>query len=118
VAEPEGLSSSSGDGKLFRCEVEPRRDAVRVVLAGELDLASVGEVQEQLRDLHAAGFERFVLDLRELTFIDSTGLRLVLSEDAAARERGGRFELIAGPPEVQRVFELTALLDHLNFRSP
>jgi anti-anti-sigma factor len=57
-----------------------------------------------------------VLDLRELTFLDSTGLRLILSERMAARKTGGRFELIAGPPEVQRVFELTRVLDALTFR--
>jgi anti-anti-sigma factor len=118
VAELEGSRSSSGSGKPFRCEVEPRRDIVRVALAGELDIASVGEVQAQLSELREAGFEHVVLDLRELTFIDSTGLRLILSENAVARENGGRFELIAGPPRVQRVFELTEVLDHLTFRGP
>jgi anti-sigma B factor antagonist len=112
----EGSRSSRGDGKPFRCTVEPRRDVVRVALEGELDIASVGEVKAQLRQLHDAGFGHFVLDLRELTFIDSTGLRLILSENTAAREKGGCLELVAGPPEVQRVFELTAVLDHLTFR--
>jgi anti-anti-sigma factor len=38
-------------------------------------------LEAQLRELHDVGFEHVVLDLRELAFIDSTGLRLILSED-------------------------------------
>jgi anti-anti-sigma factor len=113
----EGSSSSRSEGKPFRCTLEPRRDLVRVALEGELDLASVGELEAQLRALYDVGFEHVVLDLRELAFIDSTGLHLILAENTAARENGGRFELIAGPPEVQRLFELTQVLEHLTFRN-
>jgi anti-anti-sigma factor len=112
----EGSTSSRGEGIPFGYEVEPGRDVVRVALRGELDIASVGEVEAKLRELHDAGVGHFVLDLRELTFMDSTGLRLILSENTAMRSTGGHFELIPGPPQVQRVFELTQVLDHLTFR--
>jgi anti-anti-sigma factor len=59
-----------------------------------------------------------VLDLRGVSFIDSTGLRLALDLDAAARGDGFRVELIPGPPQVQRIFDLTGALDQLPFVMP
>ena len=48
-----------------------------------------------------------MLDLRGVTFLDSTGLHLVLEADAASRAQGWEFGLIGGPAHVQRVFDLT-----------
>jgi len=48
-----------------------------------------------------------VLDLRELTFLDSSGLRLILALQAGVHERGGRLVLVRGPRRVHRVLELT-----------
>ncbi|MDP1849261.1 MAG: STAS domain-containing protein [Solirubrobacteraceae bacterium] len=83
--------------------VHPQRGAVRVAPCGELDVASAASLQAQLDELRVAGFEHVVLDLRELTFMDSSGVRLILGEDRLARSAGRRFSLIAGVPAVQRV---------------
>jgi anti-anti-sigma factor len=48
-----------------------------------------------------------VLDVRGVTFLDSTGLHLALEADAASRAQGWKFGLIGGPADVQRVFDLT-----------
>lgn len=106
------------DWRPFRCDVEAQRGHVRVVPHGELDLASVPDVERRLRELRESGFDRVVLDLRELTFIDSTGLRLVLREGAAARTDGREFVLIAGPPSVQRIFEVAGMDDQITFVAP
>jgi anti-anti-sigma factor len=50
-----------------------------------------------------------------LTFIDSTGLRLVLEWDSVARRDGLRLRLRPGPPAVQRVFEVTGVIERLPF---
>ena len=98
----------------FRCDVLPERNQVRVAPVGELDAATVDELAGEIAELRHSGFKRLVLDLRELTFIDSSGLRLVLGLDAAS---GADFELIMipGPPAVQRIFELTSTLELLPF---
>ena len=101
----------------FRVEVHPERDSVRVVPIGEVDIATVGEIDARLRELNQAGFRHVVLDLRRLTFIDSTGVRLVLTWHAAARQNGIDFTVLEGPPAVQRVFALAGVLDHLPFRT-
>ncbi len=100
----------------FRVEVQPNRDLVRVVPIGELDLATVGELAAQLRELRDAGFKHFVLDLRRLEFIDSSGLHLILQLDSDARKETYEFAIIAGPPAIHRLFELTGAAEHLPFR--
>ena len=81
---------------------------VVVVPAGELDLSCVDALDDQVRELRAAGFDRITVDLRRLTFIDSTGLRILLSLRNDAKRRRQSLTLIRGPRTVQRVFELTA----------
>jgi anti-anti-sigma factor len=108
----------SPDPERFDCDVEPDREAVRVVPSGQLDMATVPILEARLRELQDSGFRRLIVDLRRLDFIDSTGLRLLLARDAEARQDGFSFALIAGPPKVQRIFELTKTLDALTFVDP
>jgi anti-sigma B factor antagonist len=82
---------------------------------GDIDLSTVDEIRRELRELRSVGFTRLVLDLRGTTFLDSTGLHLILEETASARADGAQFALVAGPPEVQRVFDLTGLGAQLPF---
>ena len=99
----------------FRCELEPYRDVVHVRAIGELDMAAVPAVGAQLDELAAAGFAHVVLDLREVSFMDSAGLRLILAWDAKARADGLTFELVHGPAPVQRLFDVTGATDRLRF---
>jgi anti-sigma B factor antagonist len=99
----------------FSVDVRPHRDVVRVCPSGEVDLATVATIQARVDELTAAGFRRLVLDLRGVTFLDSTGLRLVLELEASARAEGWHLTLVEGPPEVQRVFELAGLRAGLAF---
>jgi anti-sigma B factor antagonist len=99
-------SGPLGDGG-FRCHVVHERARVRIVAAGELDVASAPQLQETLRTFLYTGFGRVVIDLRRLSFIDSTGLHVLLRYAELARRADLRFGLIPGPPAVQRIFELT-----------
>jgi anti-sigma B factor antagonist len=100
---------------LFHVDVEPDRDAVRVRPTGELDLATAGQVRERIAELVASGFQRLVIDLRPTTFIDSTGLRLLLETDAAAKDGGWELAVVDGPPAVRRAFDITGLRPLLPF---
>ncbi|MET0206865.1 MAG: STAS domain-containing protein [Thermoleophilaceae bacterium] len=86
---------------------------VTISLKGELDLSSVGKVQEELRRVEAEGPAVLVLDLSDLTFLDSTGLRTVVTADERARENGRRLVVVRGPDAVQRVFAITRLEERL-----
>lgn len=109
-------STTSGfESERFRCDVEPDRESVRVVPFGELDLDTVRDIEERLLELQQNGFREVVLDLRNLTFIDSSGVHVIVAADRLARRDGTRFVLIAGPSAVQRVFEIAGIEELLSF---
>ena len=101
----------------FRCEVTPERDRVVVSPRGELDMATVGAVEQELRHLRRAGFRAVVLDLRGLTFMDSTGLHLAMRWAKEAAQDGFEFEIEPGPRAVMRIFELAEMTHGLPFRT-
>jgi anti-sigma B factor antagonist len=82
---------------------------------GELDLATVPVLEAEMRELQQAGFRRLVLDLGGLSFMDSTGLAMVVRWDLDARSDGFTFALLPGRPHVQRLFDLTGLTGRLPF---
>jgi anti-sigma B factor antagonist len=84
-------------------------DAVVVAPAGEIDLATVAVLEAEV-GVALAEADHLVLDLREVTFIDSAGLRLVLESS----RRAGRLSVVRGPREVQRVFGLVGLDERLD----
>lgn len=91
----------------FSITVRPDRSRVAVIPRGELDGNGVDALELEVRELRRAGFDHVVLDLRELTFIDSAGLRILLSLRNDALRGGQRLTLLRGPRNVQRLFELT-----------
>lgn len=99
----------------FQVVAQPEPRGMRVRPTGEIDLATVGRVRHKIDECVAAGCERLVLDLRGVTFMDSTGLHLVLDAHAAARKEGWELLVVEGPDSVQRVFEVTGLRDRLPF---
>jgi anti-sigma B factor antagonist len=93
------------------------RDGRRtVILSGDLDIASASALKEMLLDTSREGTTGITLDLRGLTFMDSTGLFMILFAKELADTNGYDLSLIPGPPKIQRIFELTALLDLLPFQ--
>jgi anti-anti-sigma factor len=87
-----------------------------VVLRGELDLPGTVAVEPELDRLaEQSGVEVVALDLRELEFLDSSGLRLVMRTDQRLQATGRRLALVRGPEAVQRVFEITRMSDRLDF---
>lgn len=96
-------------------ELTQHDDAVRVALEGELDLSSVLTLDEELRRIEEeAAPPVLVLDLRRLKFVDSTGLRLILSAHGRAVRRGGRLSIVEGSDAVRRIFRLTGVVERLN----
>jgi anti-sigma B factor antagonist len=98
----------------FRCDVARDGDVERITLAGELDLSTTPEVEPVLR---SNGVPQKVLDLSRLTFMDSSGLRLILAAHVAARREGAILEIVPGPPSVQRVFQICGVENELRFVS-
>jgi anti-sigma B factor antagonist len=99
--------------QILEIETEVDDGLARVALKGELDLSTVNKVEEELESLEAGGAKLIVLDLSRLTFLDSTGLRCLVTADQRARDAGRRLVLVRGPDAVQRVFTITRLEERL-----
>ena len=105
--------SSYGAWRPLRCPVRPQRDALWIAPEGELDLESAGVLRAVLVEHLGAGLPGLVLDLRGLTFIDSTGLTTIIEANRSAGARGVEFTVLPGPPQVQRIFDITGTADLL-----
>jgi len=90
-------------------KTEERPNGHTVVLAGELDLVNAPSLERELEAAQVDPSRTVILDLRGVTFIDSTGIRVLLGADERAREGGGRLVVVRGAPAVDRAFEVTQL---------
>lgn len=99
--------------EILDVSTEDRDGLVHVALKGELDLSTVAKVQDELRRVEDNEPPVVVLDLSRLTFLDSTGLRCLVTADERARESGRRVVIVRGPEPVQRVFAITRLEERL-----
>lgn len=88
---------------------------VSVAVAGELDLATSGRLESELRGVEASRPSVLIIDLSQLSFIDSTGLRLIIGAHTRAREEGRRLAIVRGPDAVQKVFHLALLEKRIDF---
>lgn len=87
-----------------------------VGLVGELDLAGAERLGQEIERLGAApGVETVVLDLRELEFMDSSGLREIVTAGSTLRAAQRELALVPGPDTVMRVFEITRMAERMTF---
>lgn len=110
VSERESPATTAGR---FACEFRAEgRGAAWVSPSGELDLDSVPEFEQTIREALEYAL-LVIIDLRALTFIDSTGLHAIAAADQRARETEHRLVLIRGSGQVDHLFALVGLADRL-----
>jgi anti-sigma B factor antagonist len=97
----------------FQFDTRRERAATVVAVTGELDLASSPALRDELERAIDAGAELVLLDLRELVFMDSTGLSVVVKAHQRALETGRRFAVVRGGKQVQRLLTLTGVGERL-----
>ena len=101
------MSADQSSYMPFAISVVRDRDEVAVVPVGDLDLATADTVGQEVREVKAAGAAHIVLDLRQVEFIDSTALRMLLSLRNDAKRNGYALMLVPPGPAARRIFELT-----------
>jgi anti-anti-sigma factor len=99
---------------LLTIRSEPQ-NAHLVSLHGELDGATAKELEAEFIRIEATSVSRIVLDLRELEFIDSTGLAVILRADTRAKHDGHVLRVLRPDGQVRRVFELSDMDALLTF---
>jgi anti-anti-sigma factor len=102
-------------GAQTQLSIDTKRDGDRVVvlMEGELDMANAPALQSAVESEELAACEVVVLDLQGLTFLDSTGLRVILATRELCWRRGQVFAVTPGSPQVQRLLSVTGVGEHL-----
>ena len=97
----------------FRVEVQRRGRAALIAVAGELDLATGPQLEAELHDISPRETELVVVDLRNLEFMDSTGLSIIVRAHQRLTGEGCELGLVRGSPQVQRLLDLTGVADRI-----
>ena len=97
----------------FGVETGELDDAIRVALSGDLDLSTAKRAEQAIEEAERGAPSLLIIDLRRLSFMDSTGLRVIVSADKRAKRSGRRAVIVQGPQAVRRVFEITRLDERL-----
>jgi anti-anti-sigma factor len=90
-------------------------DVHTITLTGELDLHSKVGVEQELRRVEDADAAVIRLDLTSVTFIDSTGIGLLLGATTRSREKGVRLEIDRPPDSVMRLLTVAGVIRLLPF---
>ncbi len=93
-------------------ETTQQTGALVLTAVGEIDLATAPDLQQRLMTAVAAGSS--VLDLEKVSFIDSTGLRVLISAHEAAEASGSRFNLVVAEGPVTRLLRITGVDEQLH----
>jgi anti-anti-sigma factor len=99
----------------FEIKTAHDEQAFLIALYGEVDVANVHVLRAASRRAERYATPEVVVDLSALTYMDSTGLSVLLALHTRCQEQGRTLRLLPGPPQVQRIFQICGLLERLNF---
>ena len=101
----------------FTVQLQLRADAALIVVSGELDIASAPQLEQTLDQINPELTKLVVVDLRELEFMDSTGLSIIVRAHHRLSESDCELTLVRGPAQVQRLLDLTGVADRVRLGS-
>ncbi|WP_116367892.1 STAS domain-containing protein [Parahaliea mediterranea] len=93
-----------------RLATDPDRSVARLYLSGALNTDTAPAFEQELQQVLASGMQLNVLDMRELDYISSAGLRVVFKAAKQAREAGQRLAASHRKPHIEKVFEILKAL--------
>jgi anti-sigma B factor antagonist len=97
----------------FAVGVNERRSVATLELAGEFDLAARDRFDFHLRFVMSGDPDHIVIDLRGLSFIDSSGIELLLGADALSRQDGFRLWIVSGEGQVKQALDICGVANRL-----
>jgi anti-anti-sigma factor len=103
--------------ELGQLSIRSQRDGEThtIGVRGEIDIAGVGHVEQELLRAEATDAQAIVLDLSALSFIDSTGVRMLVMAEARSRADSNRLQLRRPPESVLRVLRITGIEERMPF---
>ena len=97
----------------FRVDVRSENRAIVLAVAGELDLATSPALEQEMERVRDADVDLLIVDLRDLRFMDSTGLHALVKAHKQAHDTGRRFAVVQGGAQIERLLDLTGVGDLL-----
>jgi anti-anti-sigma factor len=104
--------------RLFDLQIEDLPEGTRARFSGEIDMSAIDELWGRLRPVVERSPAIVVADLTGVTFLDSSGLRLMLKLQAQLAEQDCRLVVVPGGDRVARVFQLTGAEQELDIAAP
>lgn len=95
-------------------EVQRTENRTLVIIAGELDASTASYLYDALSDLELADARHVVIDLAKVTFMDSTGLSVLVTEHKRLEHDNGKLTIFSPPSSIRRLFEITGLTKTLD----
>jgi anti-sigma B factor antagonist len=111
-AKADGERRSSWPNGDIELQSRPVQDGIVIAVRGEIDLATAGVIERELIHVEKS-HDLVVLDLSETSFMDSTGIHMIVSASHRLRGHGARLVLVPGPPQIRRLLELTGVAEHV-----
>jgi anti-sigma B factor antagonist len=100
----------------FEIEIIERDGALVLVVEGEIDIATAPLLEQRLTEAEAGDAPQLIVDLDRVSFMDSTGLQVLVAH-TLSETNGRRIRLTKGSPQVQRLFTVSGMAEHLPFVS-
>jgi anti-sigma B factor antagonist len=97
----------------FHVSVDSDANSHTVTLSGELDIATADQLTEALEGVQPISDTRLVIDLTAVSFMDSTGLRVLIAANRNASAGGYSLVIVTGESPAKRVLELTRMDEHM-----
>lgn len=85
-----------------------------ISLSGRLDTITSPQLEEEINNISLDKIEIFTLDVKELEYISSAGLRLILKEHKKMTAQGGQLKLINVNDMIMDIFDMTGMSDFLD----
>jgi anti-anti-sigma factor len=102
----------------FNLQIQRAKDATTLCVTGELDIGTVNQLQRGLEKAVGGDPHRVVIDLRDVSFIDSTGLKFLLDTHWRSQTDSWTLELLRPAETAMKVFYITGADKHLPFVDP
>lgn len=99
--------------KSIETVAERRNGTTHIAVSGELDIATISEFETALTTAEDEGPKCIAVDLRDLQFMDSTGLRTILAAQSRSLSAGWQLVVVNGAGPIRRLLKVTGVMDKL-----
>jgi anti-anti-sigma factor len=112
--ESETTMPVSDDPAPLELDVQVTDERTLIALSGELDASTSSYLYAKLADVEVTNARHVVLDMAKLSFMDSSGLGVIITEHTRLKRSGGTLTIYSPSSSVRRLFEITGLTEELD----